>query len=49
MKVFTSKDEKIQAIKKMANLRVRWENAVKQGLTAEEMRKIGIKTLQIVD
>lgn len=47
MKKSKSKQEKIEALKKSIMLRERWLNAIHSGLNAEEMAKIGIKTLPI--
>lgn len=47
-KIYKSKQEKIEAFKKAVGLRERWERAVDQNMTREEMLKIGIKAVPVV-
>lgn len=47
MKKYRTKEEKIEALKKSVSMRERWIEAVKLGVPAEEMAKMGIRTLPI--
>ena len=42
-------EQKIDAMRQAIELRQKWENAIREGLSREEMEKIGLKSLKIVE
>ncbi len=48
-KVYKTPEEKIDAMRQAIDLRQKWENAVRDGLSIEEMEKIGLKSPEIVE
>ena len=48
-KVYKTPEEKIDAMRQAIELRQKWENAVRDGLSREEMEKIGLKSPRIVE
>ena len=48
-KVYKTPEEKIDAMRQAIELRQKWENAIREGLSREEMEKIGLKSLKIVE
>ena len=48
-KVYKIPEEKIDAMRQAIELRQKWENAIREGLSREEMEKIGLKSLKNVE
>ena len=48
-KVYKTPEEKIDAMHQAIVLRQKWENAIREGLSREEMEEIGLKSLKIVE
>ena len=42
-KVYKTPEEKIDAMRQAIELRKKWENAIREGLSREEMEEIGLK------
>ena len=48
-KVYETPEEKIDAMRQAIELRQKWENAIHEGLSREDMEKIGLKSPKIVE
>jgi hypothetical protein len=48
-KVCKTPDKKIDSKCQAIELRQKWENAIREGLSREEMEEIGLKSLKIVE
>ena len=48
-KVYEIPEEKIDAMRQAIELRQKWENAIHEGLSREDMEKIGLKSPKIVE
>ena len=48
-KVYKTPEEKIDAMRQAIELRQKWENAIREGLSREEMEEIGLKSPKIVE
>lgn len=49
MKTYKTPEEKIDAMRQAIELRQKWEKAVRDGATREEMEKMGLKSPIIID
>lgn len=49
IKTYKTPEEKIDAMRKAIELRQKWEKAISEGLSREEMEKIGLKSPIIID
>lgn len=43
-KLYKTPEEKIDAMRQAIELRQKWENAIREGLSREEMKEIGLKS-----
>ena len=48
-KVYKTPEEKIDAMRQAFELRQKWENAIREGLSREEMEEIGLKSPKILE
>lgn len=48
-KVYKTPEEKIDAMRQAIELRQKWENAIREGLSREEMEEIGLKSPKILE
>ena len=48
-KVYKTPEEKLDAMRKAIELRQKWENAIRKGLSREDMEEIGLKSPKIVE
>ena len=48
-KVYKTQEEKMDAMRQAIELHQKWENAIREGLSREEMEKIGLKSPIIVE
>ena len=48
-KVYKTPEEKIDAMRQAIELRQKWENAIHEGMSREDMEKIGLKSPKIVE
>ena len=48
-KVYKTSKEKTDAMRQAIELRQKWENAIHEGLSREDMEKIGLKSPKIVE
>ena len=48
-KVYKTQKEKIDTMRQAIELRQKWENAIREGLSREEMEEIGLKSPKIVE
>ena len=48
-KVYKTPEEKMDAMRQAIELRQKWENVIREGLSREEMEKTGLKSPKIVE
>ena len=48
-KFYKTSEEKMDAMRQAIELRQKWENAIREGLSREEMEKIGLRSPKIVE
>lgn len=49
LKVYKTPGERIEAMRNAIELRQKWEDAIREGLSREEMEKMGLKSPVIVE